>query len=165
MDKKTKGLTYEEAMQALEEGKNVKLPEWTGFWFKNGSINVYTKTGDVLGTPDHEYHSIRNDWEITDGSLGFDFAILALKAGKKVSRDGWNGEGMYVFMVSGDTLSPKGIERETEIPLDIRRKLIKKGEDVNLLPYLCMYTATGEIVSGWLASQTDLLATDWGVVE
>lgn len=34
-----------------------------------------------------------------------------------------------------------------------------------VLPSITMKTATGEILMGWLASQTDMLAEDWHVVE
>ncbi|GAB6391909.1 MAG: hypothetical protein MdMp014T_1282 [Treponematales bacterium] len=40
-----------------------------------------------------------------------------------------------------------------------------KGEVFNIRPHLDMKTADGSIQIGWLASQTDMLADDWRVVE
>jgi len=40
-----------------------------------------------------------------------------------------------------------------------------EGEVFNILPHLDMKTADGSIQIGWLASQTDMLADDWRVVE
>jgi hypothetical protein len=39
------------------------------------------------------------------------------------------------------------------------------GEDTPLdcQPYIAMWTATGQWQPGWLASQNDLLATDWEI--
>jgi hypothetical protein len=34
-----------------------------------------------------------------------------------------------------------------------------------VLPCIIMKTATDEILMGWLASQTDILAEDWLIVE
>lgn len=71
---------------------------------------------------------------------GFGFALGALKAGKKVTREGWNGPGQFL---------------ELQVP-DENSKMT--------LPYIFITTVTGDRVP-WLASQTDLLAGDWKVVE
>ncbi len=73
----------------------------------------------------------------------FGEAIKALKDGKKVTRDGWNGKGMFLFYVGGGTMTHPVFDYE-----------------IDALPYIAMKTATGEVVP-WLASQTDLLADDW----
>lgn len=134
-------MNYQEALRALVEGKKVKLPEWTGYWFREeGEIKVLTRTGDILTTPWVEQVRNRTDWQITEGNLGFDFAILALKAGKKVARKGWNGKGMWL---------------EMQVP-DEHSKMS--------LPYIYMFTACKNRVQ-WLASQTGMLADDWEVIE
>jgi len=70
----------------------------------------------------------------------FDFgvAIHKLKGGNKVFRDGWNGKGQYL---------------ELQVP-DEKSKMT--------LPYIYISTVQGDLVP-WLASQTDMLATDWRV--
>ena len=39
------------------------------------------------------------------------------------------------------------------------------GGKATVLPSITMKTATGEILMGWLASQTDMLADDWCVID
>ena len=78
----------------------------------------------------------------------FGFALEQLKQGKKVARSGWNGKGMYLFIAYGDDLSSC---------------LFK--EELTCCDSICMKTAQETIVVGWLASQTDMLAEDWEVVE
>ena len=39
------------------------------------------------------------------------------------------------------------------------------GGKATVLPSITMKTATGEILMGWLASQSDMLAEDWSIVE
>jgi hypothetical protein len=90
----------------------------------------------------------------------FGDAIEALKQGKRVAREGWNGKGMFLFLAKGET--PVLPDREITIE-GIPDHLFDLGdEDCEIrLPYICMKTATGSIVSGWLASQADQLAEDW----
>jgi hypothetical protein len=67
----------------------------------------------------------------------FGDAVEALKRGRFVRRSGWNGKGMWLGM------NPQTMPR--------------------ILPYIFMSTVTGDIVP-WLASQTDMLAEDWELV-
>ena len=71
--------------------------------------------------------------------LSFGDAIVALKAGQRVGRAGWNGKSMWLAL---------------QVP-DAHSKMT--------LPYIYMSTAQGDLVP-WLASQTDILATDWALV-
>lgn len=163
---KTTGMNYTEAMQALDLGANVKLPEWTGHWFKktDGQINVFTRTGDILDTPNHAHYIMREDWAITYGLKGFDFAVLALKAGKMVTRQGWNGKGMYIFMRPADNLKVDFIPSVKSLPQSVKDHLSQVDADsIQFTAYLCMKAADGTIVNGWLASQTDILAEDWTI--
>lgn len=88
-------------------------------------------------------------------------AVQALKAGKRVARAGWNGKGMWLAYSPGvKNLSfekfwapPNRAYAESQPTLS-----------ADVLPCITMKTAGGEILMGWLASQTDLLAEDWEVV-
>lgn len=72
--------------------------------------------------------------------MTFGQAIEALKAGKRVSRTGWNGRGMRI-----------GLERpDPDVPT--------RGPMT--LPYIFIRTVNGDHVP-WVASQTDMLAEDW----
>ncbi len=73
--------------------------------------------------------------------LNFGDAIVALKKGEKVAREGWNGKGMFLFYVD-------------------RPEPYWKCEGVN---WIGMKTADNKVVP-WLASQTDMLAEDWVIV-
>jgi hypothetical protein len=73
-------------------------------------------------------------------SSDFGGALAALKSGKYVARAGWNGKNMWLGL---------------QVP-DANSKMS--------LPYIYMCTAQGDLVP-WLASQTDMLADDWSVIE
>lgn len=85
----------------------------------------------------------------------FGEALLALKTGEKVARSGWNGKGMFLFLVAGATF------KVSRPPL---LGIFPEGTEVNYLPHIDMKTADDKVVP-WLASQTDVLAEDWAIVE
>lgn len=88
---------------------------------------------------------------------GFDFgmALAAIKKGKKVARVGWNGSGMFVFLVPGSRFEVN------RAPL---LGIYPEGTEVTYQPHIDMKTAQGTVVP-WLASQSDLLAEDWFIIE
>lgn len=77
--------------------------------------------------------------------MTFGEAIVWLKTGSCVSRAGWNGKGMHIYLEDWleGRFKPQGQKYE---------------------PCIAMYTAQGTRQPGWLASQADMLAEDWAVV-
>lgn len=96
--------------------------------------------------------------------MDFGEAIKALKDGKKVAREGWNGKGMFLIYVPGtpDCKFNEGTPYYNALKNEGTTKVIPGKTDIN--PHIDMYTATGEFQPGWLASQTDMLADDWEIV-
>ncbi len=87
--------------------------------------------------------------------MNFGDAIAALKAGKRVAREGWNGKGMFIFLVNGSTFT---VNREPLL------SILGEGTQVQYHAHIDMKTAQGYIVP-WLASQADMLSEDWELVE
>jgi len=81
-------------------------------------------------------------------------AVRAMKEGNKVARQGWNGKGMFLFLVPGSTF------KVNRPPL---LGIYPEGTEINYCPHVDMRTADGKIVP-WLCSQSDLLADDWEIV-
>jgi hypothetical protein len=90
--------------------------------------------------------------------MNFSEALNLVKSGKRISRSGWNGKGMYVAYQAG---YPNGIAINANTSRAIGQP---EGTVCKFLPYLMMRTAGGEFVP-WLISQTDALADDWGLVD
>lgn len=84
------------------------------------------------------------------GEMNFGHALELLKRGEKVARKGWNGKGMFLFLATGKQFESDNLgDQLPEIVNDV----------------ICMKTAQNTICIGWLASQTDMLAEDWKIVE
>lgn len=87
--------------------------------------------------------------------LDFGEAIRLLKAGDRVMRDGWNGKGMFLFLVTPGQNGVGGIDLHAE---DVDTWNLPQR------PVICMKDAQNCVAIGWLASQTDMLAEDWRIV-
>lgn len=102
-------------------------------------------------------------------NLTFGTALEAAKKGQLICREGWNGKGMFVFMRPADTLSVEMIITKVKsLPSSVKAYFADTfvaGHDIQFTEYLCMKAADGTIVNGWLASQTDMLATDWCILD
>jgi hypothetical protein len=84
-------------------------------------------------------------------NLTFGEAIEKIRGGSLVQRAGWNGKGMHIYL-----------EEHFKV-------LLGKGGGLEHTrkyePVIVMFTAQGSHQPGWLASQADILATDWQIVE
>ena len=88
--------------------------------------------------------------------MDFSSALIGLKNGHSVARAGWNGKGMYLYLVPENRYAPT---------TSAGHRIAAKHDD-GLVPYgayIAMKTAQDNVVP-WLASQTDLLADDWTLV-
>lgn len=86
--------------------------------------------------------------------MDFSQALDKVKQGHRVRRTGWNGKGMFLFLVPGSVFK---VNREPLL------SILGEGVEVQYHAHVDMRTAQGTIVP-WLCSQTDLLAEDWDVV-
>ena len=86
--------------------------------------------------------------------MDFGEAIKALKEGKKVARKGWNGKGMFLYLING-----------SEFQNALKYGYGEYECEPTITSSIAMKTAQNTIVIGWLASQTDMLAEDWEIVK
>lgn len=111
--------------------------------------------------------------------MNFGQAIELVKQGKLVKRTGWNGKGMFIFQRPADELHVSFVAKDIKsLPQSVKDYYyqdcidkdgnpikLEKDDVVKFTAYLCLKAADGSIVNGWLASQTDMLAEDWTIVE
>lgn len=81
-------------------------------------------------------------------------AMEKLKNGAKVAREGWNGKNMFIYYVPSASYAAQTEVAQKEF-----------GHSVPYRHYIAMKTAQGDVAPWSGASNTDLLAMDWKVVE
>lgn len=87
-----------------------------------------------------------------ENTFGFGEAIFHLKAGERVARKGWNGKNQYIELAKGISyVAVDGTVVNCEHDA-IGNKAIA-------------FVGTSGVQMGWLASQADMLAEDWTIVE
>jgi hypothetical protein len=87
--------------------------------------------------------------------MEFGQALTGLKHGSRATREGWNGKGMWVVMVGAGHYD---VGART-VGLNVR-----KDPAPNLRPWLGLKAHNGDFVP-WVASQSDILADDWVVLD
>ena len=96
-----------------------------------------------------------------DIQYDFSEALKSAKAGKRVARAGWNGKGMWIAI--GGT--PVTLEADKFWNAHAKQHALDNGGTAIVEGYFIMKTASGSIQMGWGPSQSDLLATDWVVID
>lgn len=112
---------------------------------------------------DVDYEEVVEEHKITE-NMNFGQAIEALKEGRKVARKGWNGRGMFLWLKPAATIKAEWCKDP-----ELKAIVEANGGEILALGTICMYThdSTGRkaILTGWLASQSDMLGEDWEIVD
>lgn len=85
-------------------------------------------------------------------NLPFGLAIEAAKKGHKIARLGWNGKNQHVEMAYGISY------------IDTYGQMVNP-EHKDIGTRCLAFVGTSGVQMGWLASQADMLADDWVIVE
>lgn len=141
--------------EKYNEYRGWKLPE-----DENGEDEGYLVEYLDGGQSNHELHEGYVSWSPknvfeeayreADG-LPFGVAVEAMKRGKKVTRTGWNGKGMYAYYVP-----------EAKYPAQRGANMegVFENDMVPYRAYLALKTAQNDIAT-WSPSTSDVLAEDW----
>ena len=84
--------------------------------------------------------------------MNFGEALEALKQGKKVQRDGWNGKNQYIELATNISYT------------NTNNEIINANHD-SMGNKAIAFVGTSGVQLGWLASQADMLSNDWKLVE
>ena len=84
--------------------------------------------------------------------MNFGAAIEAVKNGKRIARNGWNGKNQYVELAT--SISYKNAAGE-----------VVNADHRSIGNKALAFVGTSGVQLGWLASQADMLAKDWRIVE
>ena len=119
-------------------------------YLDGGKPNDFRHTGYISWSPKAQHDAAYRPCN----AMTFGLAVEALKKGLKVARAGWNGKGMWLFLIqsSNDIAKLHGYGfGESKGESTFQDAIFMRTVDAQLVP--------------WTASQTDVLAEDWTLVE
>jgi hypothetical protein len=87
--------------------------------------------------------------------MDFGDALRSIRNGSQLARSGWNGQGMFIYLVASSHF---------EVNRPPLNQVYPEGTGIDYRAHIDMKTADGSCVP-WVASQTDLLAQDWYIVK
>lgn len=119
-------------------------------YIDGGKANTTSYAGYISWSPkdvfDRAYRPLHG--------LTFGLALEALKAGHKVARSGWNGIGMFVYLVPANAYPAQS---------EVAKSYWGEGALVPYRAYLALKGVDGTVAT-WAPSTSDALADDWSVV-
>ena len=134
----------------LPANENPDDPGYLVEYLDGGKANTTDYAGYVSWSPAEVF---ANAYRETVG-LTFGLAIEACKRGAKITRVGWNGKGMFLYHVPADYYPVK---------TNAAKSFFGDNSLVPYRAYIAMKTVDNDVVP-WVASQSDILATDWSIL-
>ncbi|UIS65504.1 hypothetical protein [Acidovorax phage AP1] len=116
-----------------------------------GKANHPRHTGYISWSPADVFE---RSYRAVSGSMNFGQALAAIKAGQRIQRAGWNGRGMFVYLVPAASYP---------VQTGAAKAHFGPGAMVPYDAYMAIKNVN-ETVSTWVPSVNDCLAEDWGIV-
>lgn len=91
-------------------------------------------------------------------------AIEALKVGKRVQRQGWNGKGMFVFKQVPAQIPTGVVPGMTSLPQSVKDEFIARNQGPHYCNQMAIVKPDGTVDS-WVASSADTFAEDWVILD
>lgn len=85
--------------------------------------------------------------------MNFGEALKAVKDGKNIARENWNGKDQFVYLIKAQELST-----------GLHYGFGEYSGEPRFVDVLAIKTSKDDIQVGWLATQTDMLSEDWHIV-
>ena len=86
--------------------------------------------------------------------MNFGDALEAIKQGKKIAREGWNGKGMFVYFVPPNSY---------KVQTGVAKEHFGSDAMVPYNAYMAIKNVNGT-VSTWVPSVNDCLSDDWLII-
>ncbi len=135
----------------LPENENGTDEGYLVEYLDGGTPNVEGFAGYVSWSPKEQFENAYR----TSDAMTFGLAIELMTRGAKVARGGWNGKGMFLFLVAGSVF------KVNRPPL---LGIYSEGTEITYGAHIDIKAVDGS-VRPWVASQSDMLAEDWVIVE
>ena len=136
-------------------------------YLNSPSVNHPNHKGYISWSPSNEFFAAYN----ANGNHNFGDAIMALKQGKRVCRDGWNGKGLFIFIQVPSSVPATIIPKMTSLPSSVKDEFKRReiaSSSTNTKEHLSIryenqiaIVKPNNEINGWSPSTADALAEDW----
>jgi hypothetical protein len=137
--------------------------------FKQGFIARNPKNHEDLWYVSKKYFDENlEEVEPVTSNLTFGQAVEALKQGKRIARQGWNGKGMFVFMQVPSEIAKDIVPKMQSLPQSVKDEFQKRFENSSGSIYYSNQLALvnpSNLINGWAPSVSDALAEDWVILD
>lgn len=99
--------------------------------------------------------------------MNFGEAIKELQKGNRVSRHGWNGKELFVFMQVPAEIGKEIVPKMQSLPESVKKEFDRRFNDENYQISSIYYSnqlalvSPSNLITGWAPSVSDSLADDW----
>ena len=98
--------------------------------------------------------------EINISVMKFSEVLNLLEQGSCLTREGWNGKGLFVYKQVPCTIENDKIKLLSSMPENAKLILGAKGDDLHFVNQMNIVNQQG-IINSWVPSSSDLYADDW----
>lgn len=153
------GNVTEKDLITVRESGNfpLHLENFDWFFSRESMLFEILKDGNLL----IEIYNPKKDKNM---KLNFCGAIDALKSGKRLTREGWNGKDMFVFKQIPAEIALDIIPKMQSVPEDVKLKMLADGTTLKYTNQLAIVNKNGN-VNSWLPSVEDIFAEDWIILD
>jgi hypothetical protein len=90
----------------------------------------------------------------------FQFALDAARTGSLISREGWNGKGLFVFVQVPSEVPAEIVPKMSSLPNAAKALLVGRGGPIRYRNQAAIIH-TDNTIESWSPSLSDTMATDW----
>ena len=122
--------------------------------------------------PNHEGYVSWSPTEVfeksykVNGRLSFGQAVdQGLKKGKRITRSGWNGKGMFIFMQVPAEIPMDTVPKMQSLPQSVKDVFIEREQKGITYKNQIAMVYPDNTIYGWVASPSDVLEEDWIILD
>ena len=97
--------------------------------------------------------------------MNFGSAIEALKEGKCITREGWNGKGMFIFKQVPSAIDNSIISKMQSVPDSAKIILTTRNQEPIYYQNQMVIVKPDGTIDSWVASSSDTFAEDWIILD
>lgn len=97
-------------------------------------------------------------------NLNFGQVVEALKEGKCVTREGWNGKGMFIFKQVPCAIDNETIPKMQSVPDTAKEILTTRNREPIYYSNQMVIVKSDGTIDSWVPSSSDVFAEDWCIL-